>query len=205
MIVPVMAISNLVLTQQIYSEETNGAHAHYREPVPLILRQENIWNPAIFSNPARGSGQKSSRMLITFFRPEAPSRPAHRDTQGWGLSQGGACHRLYQLPTSSKYGNRVPDMRTGDNQLRWRFFIFRKIWTKNPLMMLKVLDWPLIISPSDQFTAANVVLVVTFQFLFCFFAQVATKNRVSFFVVLADFTQNKTKQKTTTTTKTKTK
>ena len=35
MIVPVMAISNLVLTQQIYSEETNAAHAHYREPVPL--------------------------------------------------------------------------------------------------------------------------------------------------------------------------
>ena len=35
MIVPVTAISNLVLTQQIYSEETNGAHAHYREPVPL--------------------------------------------------------------------------------------------------------------------------------------------------------------------------
>ena len=32
-----MAISNLVLTQQIYSEEPNGAHAHYREPVPLIL------------------------------------------------------------------------------------------------------------------------------------------------------------------------
>ena len=38
MIVPVMAISNLVLTQQIYSEETNGAHAHYREPVPLTLK-----------------------------------------------------------------------------------------------------------------------------------------------------------------------
>ena len=36
MIVPVMAISNLVLTQQIYSEEPNGAHAHYREPVSLI-------------------------------------------------------------------------------------------------------------------------------------------------------------------------
>ena len=35
MIEPVMAISNLVLTQQTYSEETNGAHAHYREPVPL--------------------------------------------------------------------------------------------------------------------------------------------------------------------------
>ena len=39
MIVPVMAISNLVLTQQIYSEETNGAHAHYREPVPLRLHE----------------------------------------------------------------------------------------------------------------------------------------------------------------------
>ena len=37
MIVPVIAISNLVLTQQIYSEERNGAHAHYREPVPLNL------------------------------------------------------------------------------------------------------------------------------------------------------------------------
>ena len=73
-------------------------------------------------------------------------------------------------------------------------------------MMLKVLDWPLIISPSDQFTAANVVLVVRFQFLcffFFFFAQVATKNRVSFFVVLADFTQNKTKQQEQKKTKTK--
>ena len=35
MIVPVMAISNLVLIRQIYSEETNGAHAHYSKPVPL--------------------------------------------------------------------------------------------------------------------------------------------------------------------------
>ena len=35
MIVPVIAISNLVLARQIYSKETNGAHAHYREPVPL--------------------------------------------------------------------------------------------------------------------------------------------------------------------------
>ena len=33
----------------------------------FIFRQKNIWNPSIFSNPARGSGQKSSRMLITFF------------------------------------------------------------------------------------------------------------------------------------------
>ena len=35
MIVPVMAISNLVLTQQIYSKETNGSHAHKRDRVPL--------------------------------------------------------------------------------------------------------------------------------------------------------------------------
>ena len=35
MIVPVMAISNLKLTQQIYSEETNGTHAHDRDRVPL--------------------------------------------------------------------------------------------------------------------------------------------------------------------------
>ena len=64
-------------------------------------------------------------------------------------------------------------------------------------MVLKVLDWPVVISPSDQFTAANVVFVVKFQFFcffFFFFAQVTTKYRVSFFVVLADFTQNKTKQ-----------
>ena len=37
MIVPVMAISNLVLTRQIYSEETNGAHAHNRDHVPLTV------------------------------------------------------------------------------------------------------------------------------------------------------------------------
>ena len=42
MIVPVMAISNLALTRQIYSEETNGAHAHYREPVPLSGRSLNM-------------------------------------------------------------------------------------------------------------------------------------------------------------------
>ena len=44
MIVPVMAISNLVLTQQIYSEETNGAHAHYREPVPLIFSVTRLYS-----------------------------------------------------------------------------------------------------------------------------------------------------------------
>ena len=36
MTVPVKAISNLVLTHQIFSEETNGAHAHNRGRVPLI-------------------------------------------------------------------------------------------------------------------------------------------------------------------------
>ena len=39
MIVPVMAISNLVLTQQTYSEETNGAHAHNRDRAPLRNRK----------------------------------------------------------------------------------------------------------------------------------------------------------------------
>ena len=34
MIVPVMATLNLVLTQQIYSEETNNAQAHNRDRVP---------------------------------------------------------------------------------------------------------------------------------------------------------------------------
>ena len=37
MIVPVMAISNLVLTQQIYSEETNGALVHNSDCVPLSI------------------------------------------------------------------------------------------------------------------------------------------------------------------------
>ena len=35
MIVPIMAISNLVLTRKIYSEEKNGAHPHNRDRVPL--------------------------------------------------------------------------------------------------------------------------------------------------------------------------
>ena len=42
MIVPVMAISNLVLTQQIYSEETNGAHAHNCDRDPLISSQRTV-------------------------------------------------------------------------------------------------------------------------------------------------------------------
>ena len=46
MIVPVMAISNLVLTRQIYSEETNGTHAHYRvfqvAEVLTVFRTESL-------------------------------------------------------------------------------------------------------------------------------------------------------------------
>ena len=58
MIVPVMAISNLVLTQQIYSEETNGAHAHYREPVPLMYHD---WNTFDFS---QGHVTKNQPMTV---------------------------------------------------------------------------------------------------------------------------------------------
>ena len=42
-------------------------------------------------------------------------------------------------------------------------------------MMLKVSSWPLIMSPSDQFMAANGVLAATFQLLLP--AQVGTKYR----------------------------
>ena len=49
MIVPVVAISNLVLTRQIYSEETNGAHAHYREPVPLMFDSREFCSIIMFS------------------------------------------------------------------------------------------------------------------------------------------------------------
>ena len=38
MIVPVMAISNLALAQQIYSEEANGVHAHNHDRVPLSVQ-----------------------------------------------------------------------------------------------------------------------------------------------------------------------
>ena len=53
-------------------------------------------------------------------------------------------------------------------------------------MMLKVLNWLLIMSPSDQFMAAYVVVVVMFLFLFYFLAQVGAKNRtlVLFYGVL---------------------
>ena len=71
MIVPVMAISNLVLTQQIYSEETNGAHAHYREQVPLRLtvacEQQTHFRSSLLSL-LLFAGQVDRR-LITLFKP----------------------------------------------------------------------------------------------------------------------------------------
>ena len=62
MIVPVMAISNLVLTRQIYSEETNGAHAHYREPVPSkipTIRKEN----SLYSNSLPRSNEYNTFIM----------------------------------------------------------------------------------------------------------------------------------------------
>ena len=57
MIVPVMAISNLVLTRQLYSsEETNGAHAHYREPVPLTQLVPAVYCPPWVVLPTQGVG-----------------------------------------------------------------------------------------------------------------------------------------------------
>ena len=64
MIVPVMAISNLVLTQQIYSEETNGAHAHYREPVPLSTVCLNQFGTAVLV--WCGKSVKFDRVCRTF-------------------------------------------------------------------------------------------------------------------------------------------
>ena len=68
MIVPVMAISNLVLTQQIYSEETNGAHAPYREPVPLSFLC-NVSNTTVTTVERPGTRQPNRR----------PSNCSHRE------------------------------------------------------------------------------------------------------------------------------
>ena len=63
MIVPVMAISNLVLTQQIYSEETNGAHAHYREPVPLSVNFSTFSKYLPHSPLEKTTPQKQSQLV----------------------------------------------------------------------------------------------------------------------------------------------
>ena len=49
MIIPVMAISNLVLTQQIYFEETNDKHAHNNDRVPLKRRLESTFRIVLTS------------------------------------------------------------------------------------------------------------------------------------------------------------
>ena len=41
MIAAVMAFSNLLLTQQTYSAERNGAHAHNRDLVPLKTERKH--------------------------------------------------------------------------------------------------------------------------------------------------------------------
>ena len=64
MIVPVMAISNLVLTQQIYSEETNGAHAHYREPVPLS-NDPGFWFQKMCKRTQNDHGNFQRRFTVT--------------------------------------------------------------------------------------------------------------------------------------------
>ena len=67
MIVPVMAISNLVLTQQIYSEETNGEHAHNRDRVPLRYSFE--YKQVLENGGREFRGKKIrllNRIIITF-------------------------------------------------------------------------------------------------------------------------------------------
>ena len=60
MIVPVMAISNLVLTQQINSEETNGAHAHNRDRKVKSFRNtatyQKVWGGSIHPPLYHGGG-----------------------------------------------------------------------------------------------------------------------------------------------------
>ena len=68
MIVPVMAISNLVLTQQIYSEETNGAHAHYREPVPLKKHGHLLHKCLRLLNALDGSNHKYAEPIINVIK-----------------------------------------------------------------------------------------------------------------------------------------
>ena len=68
MIVPVMAISNLVLTRQIYSEETNGAHAHNRDRVLLKLSLWIKWSKVLiyvlfYTSSAKVRSTKQSTYL----------------------------------------------------------------------------------------------------------------------------------------------
>ena len=71
MIVPVMAISNLVLTQQIYSEERNGAHAHYREPVPLMYSKSFFFHDLLVTKHLR---QKCKQNWLCGIMPDQQCR-----------------------------------------------------------------------------------------------------------------------------------
>ena len=65
MIVPVMAIANLVLTRQIYSEETNSAHAHNRGHVPLTKRLKGRQIGTLrYSGRGRGGRQPEVKCSI---------------------------------------------------------------------------------------------------------------------------------------------
>ena len=62
-----MAISNLVLTRQIFSEEKNGAHGHYREPVPLsynysIVQTEKLTRKLNKNSPMNGNRRKNKNI-----------------------------------------------------------------------------------------------------------------------------------------------
>ena len=60
-----MAISNLMLTQQIYSEETDGPHEHNRDHVPLRYPFEY---KQVLENAGREFIKKRllNRIIITF-------------------------------------------------------------------------------------------------------------------------------------------
>ena len=69
--------------------------------------------------------------MTSYFQKKSTLATDHRVVQ-----------RIYNAPFSYVSHNEAP-------------LSLVKNWTKNPLMMLKVLSWPLIMSPSDQFLAAN--------------------------------------------------
>ena len=72
MIVRVMAIWNLVLTQQIYSEEKNAVHAHNRGCVPLTwgdstgLQTASYWFSFIYLPLIRSPHFRKNCQLMKF-------------------------------------------------------------------------------------------------------------------------------------------
>ena len=78
MIVPVMAISNLVLTQQIYSQETNGAHAHYREPVPLMSSSQSEERTVFLTREKIDTSNQNPNDIFSRVRKMVPPIKSHR-------------------------------------------------------------------------------------------------------------------------------